>query len=114
MIDIESLELESGRCPVREFLDSLGKKSVAKIEKLTELLRQRGFLAFPLGRKLEGYSNLWEMRLKSQGLTIRVFYAYAGKNRAVLISGFAKKSQKTPARELERAANLLRLYGVQP
>lgn len=113
MIDVEALALVSGRCPVQDFINGLDKKAVIKIEALVELLKQKGFLPFPLARKMEGYSNLWEMRLVSRGASLRVFYAYVARNKVILISGFEKKSQKTPARELERAANLMRAYGVQ-
>lgn len=109
---VEFLVLPNGRCPVEEFLMSLEQASIAKVYRLIELLKEDGTLPFPHARKMQGYKNLWELRIMSKGNAVRIFYVYAGKERVVLISGFMKKSRKTPERELDRAMNLLKIGGI--
>ena len=109
---VEFLTLPSGRRPAEEFLEDLDDKTIAKIYKLVERLEVEGRLLFPHARKLEGYRGLWEMRILSQRGAVRIFYVYWQHDTVLLVSGFMKKSQKTPTRELERAVNYLKQGGV--
>lgn len=109
---VEFLVLPNGKVPVEEFFSELGDKSLAKVYRLIDLLSEKGTLPFPHARKLEGYRGLWELRILTQGQAIRVFYVYHGKDKIVLVSGFTKKSQKTPERELDRAVGYLKQIGV--
>lgn len=109
---VEFLTLPNGKSPAEDFLGELDDKTVAKIYKLIERLESEGRLLFPHARKLEGYKGLWEMRVLSQRGAVRVFYVYWERDTILLVSGFMKKSQKTPARELERAVGYLRQGGV--
>lgn len=109
---VEFLTLSNGKRPAEEFLKELDDKTVAKIYKLIERLEMEGRLVFPHARKLEGHKNLWELRSNSQQGAVRVFYFYWEHDSIILISGFIKKSQKTPLRELERAMNYLKQTGV--
>ncbi len=109
---VEFLILTSGRCPIEDFLSELEEKDLLKVTALIALLKEKGTLPFPHVRKLHGAKGLWEMRVKSHRRAIRIFYSYAGSDRAILISGFIKKSQKTPGREIERALSLLKEGGV--
>lgn len=99
-MNVEFLILPNGKCPVEEFLDGLDDKTLAKIYRLIDFLKLHGSLPFPHARKVGGVESLWELRVSSRGKAIRVFYVYWRKDRIVLISGFIKKSQKTPKREL--------------
>lgn len=109
---VEFLTLPSGRRPAEEFFGGLDDKTLAKIYKLIERLEAEGRLMFPHARKLEGYRGLWELRVLSQIGAVRVFYVYWEHDTVILVSGFMKKSQKTPTRELERAVNYLRQGGI--
>lgn len=109
---VEFLNLPNGKRPAEEFLQELDNKTVAKIYKLIERLEMEGRLVFPHARKLEGYRNLWELRSNSQQGAVRIFYFYWEHNTIIFISGFVKKSQKAPLRELERAMNYLKQTGV--
>jgi phage-related protein len=109
---VEFLVLPSGRSPIEEFFSELDEKSLARISALIDLLKEQGSLPFPHARKLQGRKGLLELRVNSKDGAIRVFYVYFGKDRAILVSGFIKKSQKTPEREIERAVNLLKICGV--
>ena len=109
---IEFLTLPNGKSPAEAFLQQLDNKSVAKVFKLLERLEQTGRLTFPHARKLEGHKGLWELRVKTAKGAIRIFYVYWKQSSVILVSGFVKKSQKTPKRELEKAVNYLKQGGI--
>ncbi len=104
--------LPNGKSPAEDFLGELDDKTVAKIYKIIERLEDEGRLLFPHARKLEGYKGLWEMRVSSRRGAVRIFYIYWERDTVLLVSGFVKKSQKTPSRELERAVSYLRQGGI--
>ena len=112
-MNVEFLVLPNGKCPVEEFLDGLDDKTLAKIYRLIDFLKLHGSLPFPHARKMGGSGNLWELRISSRGKAVRVFYVYRERNKIVLVSGFIKKSQKTPKRELDRAVQYLKDAGVK-
>jgi phage-related protein len=60
----------------------------------------------PLVRKLA--AGLWEVRSRLPGRIARVLFT-AGEGRMILLHGFIKKSQKTPAEDLELAKNRFRM-----
>ena len=91
-----------GSSPVEEFLDSLDLKTRARFLWSLEQLRVRNVSAhFPLVRHLE--EHLWELREESRTNIYRVIYCFFTGRRIVLLHGFQKKTQKTPARELDTA-----------
>ena len=96
----------SGREPVRDWLKSLDKDDRNVIG--TDILAvQRGW---PLGLPLcDALGNgLWEVRSKlPQRRIARVIFAFDG-GTIVLLNGFVKKTQKTPADEIGLAAKRLK------
>ena len=59
---------------------------------------------------LEGTDGLYEIRAEFQGNIYRIFCCFEEGQVIVLFNGFQKKSQKTPAGELERALNIMIEY----
>ena len=59
---------------------------------------------------LEGTDGLYEIRVEFQGNIYRIFCCFDEGQVIVLFNGFQKKSQKTPAAELERALNIMIEY----
>lgn len=110
---VEFLILPNGKCPIEEFLEDLDHKTVSKIYRYIEILENDGTLPFPHARKMQGYGGLWELRVMARDGAVRIFYVYHEKNRIVFVSGFIKKSQKTPDREIERVLNYLKQAGVK-
>ena len=96
----------AGREPVREWLKSLDRDDRREIG--TDILAvQQGWpLGLPLCRSLG--KGLWEVRssLPSQRIA-RVIFAFDDEA-IVLFNGFIKKSQKTPAAEIDMALKRLR------
>ena len=93
---------ESGREPVREFLESLDAKTQARVIWAIEQLKIRNVQARePLAKHVEG--DLWELRVESSRSIYRVFYAFFSGKRIVFLHGFQKKTGKTPRGEIAMA-----------
>lgn len=104
--DLEFYQKENGTIPVKKFLESLPPKLRAKAFLEIELLKEHGFnLREPHTKPIKGKDNkgIFELRIKFSTDISRIFYfAYTGTT-FVLLHGFVKKTNKTPARELHRA-----------
>lgn len=99
---IEFYITPDGTSPIEVFLDTLDLKTRARFRWSMEQLRQRNVQAHePLVKHLEG--KLWELREESQTNIYRVIYFFFTGRRIILVHGFGKKKQKTPAKELEIA-----------
>ena len=96
---------ESGRRPVKEFLDELDDADVASIVAAMVSVRQDGLRA---ARHLEG--DIYEVRADGKGAIYRILFAPQGKSKQVLLSleGFKKKTQKTPVATIRLAKRRLR------
>ena len=91
-----------GRCPVQEFLDSLPGKVAQKIVWVFRLLEDMDMVPASYFKKLAGTEDIWECRIQFGSNAYRIFCFFMN-NSVVLTHGFVKKSQKTPAGEIERA-----------
>ena len=92
--------------PVRTWLKEL---PTAERKAIGEEIRtvQIGWpVGMPLVRKLE--ANLWEVRVRLKDRIARVLFTVI-EGEAVLLHGFIKKSQKTPASDLKTADDRKRL-----
>lgn len=99
----------NGKEFVREFLNSLPLPAKAKAMRLIDTLAERGILLKePFTRQVKG--KIRELRIKDAHGNIRILYfTYTGR-RFVLLHGFIKKTDKTPEREIETAANRMNDY----
>lgn len=104
-MEIKFYEDQTGRVPVKEFLDGLDIKMRQKMLRSIQALQDMGIsLRMPLSESLEDV--IFELRAKSGTNISRVMYFFIIGNRAVLTHGFIKKTQKTPRRELQRAKDI--------
>lgn len=102
MFDIDYYEDENGNKPAAEFIDSLDEKMKAKVFGRLELLEEHGStLGMPFSSHLD--DGIFELRTVFGNNITRVFYFFVTGKRAILTHGFAKKTQKTPQREIYRA-----------
>lgn len=93
--------MPSGRSPVREYLDGLNATEAAKVLIDLDLLAEFGLdLGMPHVRPLRG--KVWELRSIGR-IQHRVLYAAVRGHRLVLLHAFSKKTQATPAREIDLA-----------
>jgi phage-related protein len=96
----------NGERPVEGFLDSLDSMTRARFRWSMEQLRVRNIKARePLVKHLE--DKLWELREESSTNIYRIIYVFFKGRRIVFLHGFQKKTQKTPARELDIAKSRL-------
>lgn len=59
---------------------------------------------------LEGTNGLFEVRVQLGNNIFRIFYFFDGNKFVILLSGFQKKTQKTPFEEIRRAERLMTEY----
>lgn len=107
MFELEFYEDERGHSDVREFIEELEAKALTskdarinrnKVVAYLDTLEEMGTrVGMPVTRQLDG--EIWELR----PLSNRILYAYYKDNKFLLLHHFAKKSQKTPKREIEQA-----------
>ena len=91
-----------GTEPAKDFLDSLDAKMFAKMIHVIEVLEAGGpTVREPYSTHLK--DGIYEIRAKVGSDISRVLYFFFTGKRLILTNGFIKKTQKTPASEIERA-----------
>jgi phage-related protein len=86
---------------VRREVESLPTDIVASFLRISRLIESEGLdcVREPYVKHLEG--RLWERRMKGRDGIARAAYVTAVGQRVVVVRAFAKKTQKTPRREIE-------------
>jgi len=81
-------------------LDALPLDIRASFQRIVELIQEHGLerVHEPYLKHLEG--PLWEMRLKGKSGIARAIYVTATGLRIIVVHVFAKKTQKTPRKEI--------------
>jgi phage-related protein len=104
---IDRYQRPNGDVPFDEFIEGLQPKVQARVLWTVELLETFGAeLREPYCKKMTG-TDLWELRVKTGSNAYRIFYvAWTGKS-FILFNGFAKTTEKTPKRQLEKALGYL-------
>lgn len=102
----------NGRVTVKDFIDHLSFKAQRKFFAKIELLEEYGpRLPEPHAKKLTG--DLYELRFEAETVGVRIIYFFYTGNKIILLSGFIKKTQKTPRREIESADKRMAEYLVR-
>lgn len=92
-------ETESGRRPVREYLQSLDDKDVASVATAMQEVRRHGLWH---ARHLQG--KIYEVRADGSGVTYRLLFASQGDHGQVLLTlAIFNKTQKTPPQMIRLA-----------
>lgn len=88
---------------VQAELDALPVDMRASFERIVRLVQSVGLerVHEPYIKHLE--DRIWEIRLRGRDGIARALYATASGRRVVILRVFAKKTQKTPRREIELA-----------
>jgi phage-related protein len=106
MYDIYYYKDRRGQEPVRELIDSLNKKSQAKVYRYLDLLKQMGpNLLRPYADSVK--DKIRELRVRTSDGNIRVFYFFFIEKTVILLHGFKKKTQELPEGEIEKAKNCM-------
>lgn len=106
---VDFFYLDSGECPVKEFLNSTHKKMRAKIVRSIALLENNGnMLGMPYSEHLE--EGIYELRVKQGSDITRIMYFFCKGKIIILTHGFTKKTNKTPPNEIETAKKYRDIY----
>jgi len=92
-----------GKCPIRDFLESLSGKVARKVTWALNLLEDLDRVPSTYFKKLTGSEEIWECRITFGSNAYRIFCFFAGNSVVVLTHGLVKKSRKTPKSEIEKA-----------
>ena len=93
----------SGRCPVREHLDTLPEKTVRKIAWVLRAVRDLERVPPNYLKKLINTDDIWEIRVDVGRNTFRLLGFFHGRELIILTNSFQKKSQKMPQGEIRLA-----------
>ena len=111
-VHIHFFQSETGNEPVRDWLRGLDiqdRKTIGEDIKTVELGWPVGM---PLVRKME--TDLWEVRIDLRSRIARVLFTVVCEQ-MVLLHGFIKKSQQTPASDLKLArARMRQVHDMSP
>lgn len=92
-----------GNSPVEDFIESLPIKQRQKIAWVLKIIREMSMANRQFFKKLKGTDDIWEVRIDSGSDTFRILGFFDRGNLIVLTNGFAKKSERTPPREISLA-----------
>lgn len=106
MWQVDFYTTSSGKSPIIDFIDHLQANQKAKITRCIDLLEEYGLqIKEPHSKKLSGYANLFELR-SSGSSPVRLLYSRLS-NKFLILHAFIKKTNKTPAREINTALKRL-------
>ena len=66
-------------------------------------------MGMPHVKGIAGHTGLWELRIHGERKIFRIFFGH-DENRVVLLHAVVKKSERTPAREIDLASDRLRQW----
>ena len=98
----------------KEYFDDFFKKQPQKVRdkiiKVLDIIEQIDRIPTTYLKYIEGTNGLFEVRVQLGNNIFRIFCFFDGNKLVVLLSGFQKKTQKTPESEIEKAAKLKNEY----
>jgi len=110
MREVNFYQLESGKIPVKEFLDSLTGKQAQKVTWVLELFEETALVPKQYFKKLSGTDNIWEVRIIFAGDIFRLLGFFDSDKNFIITNGFKKKTMKTPQNEIRTAEERKRNY----
>ena len=93
-----------------DFFREQSPKVQDKIIKILDLVEQIERIPSTYLKYMEGTDGLFEIRVQLASNIFRIYCFFDGNKFVVLLSGFQKKTQKTPKKEVERAIKLMNEY----
>lgn len=93
-----------------DFFKAQPQKVRDKIIKVLDLIEQVERIPTTYLKYMEGTNGLFEVRVQLGNNIFRIFCFFDGNKLVVLLTGFQKKTQKTPTEEKDRAVKLMNEY----
>ncbi len=88
-------------------------KQAKKVAWVLRLVRDLNFVPKEYLKKLVNTNDIWEIRVQSGSNIFRILCFFDKGNLIVLTNGFAKKTQKTPVKEIELAEKRKQEYLIR-
>lgn len=92
------------------FYLKLNKNIQDKFDYILRLIETVNRIPEKFLKHIEGYEDLYEIRVEYEGNIYRIFCCFDKRNIIILFNAFHKKSQKTPIKELKLANKLKTEY----
>ena len=96
-----------------DFYQSLNAKDQEKIEYVLNIVKNLQWIPKKFLKHIEGTDGLFEIRVSSFNSEFRIFCFFDAGMLVVLLTGFKKKTQKTPKKEIEQALKLMKEYYLE-
>lgn len=94
-----------------DFFMSLPLPMFVDFNRAIQKLAQYGRLGIPDAKKIG--DNLFELRVRADGKQGRAFYCYTIVGNVIyILSGFIKKTQRTPKQEIKKARAIMKGLGL--
>jgi phage-related protein len=93
-----------------DFYLSLEEKDQEKIEYVFDIVKNLQWIPKKFLKHIEGTEGLFEIRVSSGQNEFRIFCFFDSGRIVILLSGFKKKTQKTPRKEIDHALKLMKDY----
>ena len=90
-----------GRCPVKEYLDSLESKDAAKISFSISIVEELDVIPSSYFKHLN--DGIYEIRAQRGNNIFRLLGFFFKGSLVILTNGFSKKTRKTPKKEIDQA-----------
>ena len=92
----------------RDFMATLTPEQRRKVDYSIDMLKTQDRVSAKFVKHIR--DGLFELRAEYEGNIFRVFFIFDGNDVVVLFSGFQKKTQQTPEREIKKALDIKREY----
>ncbi len=93
-----------------DFLKKQDRKVQDKIYKILEAIETLEMVPQRYLKYLKGTNGLYEARIQLGSNIWRIFCFFDGNRLVILLTGFQKKTQKTPKKEIDKAVKLMKQY----
>ena len=93
-----------------DFFKEQPRKVQDKIIRVLDILETIERVPVTYLKYIEGTNGLFEVRVQLGSNIFRIFCCFDGNRLVVLFSGFQKKTQKTPPKEIDRAVKIMNEY----
>ena len=110
LCDMKVREVITYKNYFEDFFAEQERKVQDKIIKVLDIIEQIDCIPSTYLKYIEGTNGLFEVRIKLGTNIFRIFCFFDGNKFVILLSGFQKKTQKTPKGEIERAIRLMSEY----
>lgn len=98
----------------KDYFDNFFKAQTQKVRdkiiKILDIIEQVERIPSTYLKYIEGTNGLFEVRVQLGNNNFRIFCFFDGNKFVILLTGFQKKTQKTPPTEIDRAIKLMNEY----